>query len=145
MDDDLGKLTTGVAMGRRIYTNLKKRFSISSLSVFRLSSRGMVFTTLVSVNLFLTLVNRSFYYSVLTTLRYRNPLLWAVIGLTTLLLPAMLYMPWLSGFLGLAPLDMSQIIGCLVTAFASAIGFEVYKFTRRTAGRAISDTNQPHS
>ena len=39
--------------------------------------RTIAFATILLSNIFLTLVNRSFYYSVFTTLRYRN---WLIIG-----------------------------------------------------------------
>lgn len=37
-------------------------------------TRTMVFTVLIAANVSLTLVNRSFYYSVITTMRYKNNL-----------------------------------------------------------------------
>ncbi len=45
-------------------------------------TRTMVFTTLVSSNIFLTLVNRSFVHSVWKTMSYKNPLLFWIVGLT---------------------------------------------------------------
>ena len=35
-------------------------------------TRTMVFTCLVTANIFLTLSNRSFYYSIFTTIQYKN-------------------------------------------------------------------------
>ena len=35
-------------------------------------TRSMVFTTLIIANIFLTLVNRSFYYSIFTTMKYKT-------------------------------------------------------------------------
>ena len=36
------------------------------------TTRTMVFSTLIFANIFLTLINRSFYYSIFSTLFYKN-------------------------------------------------------------------------
>jgi Ca2+-transporting ATPase len=46
------------------------------------TTRTMVFTTLIASNLFLTLINRSFYESIFTTLRYKNNLVLYIITIT---------------------------------------------------------------
>ena len=74
------ELTTSMVQGLVI--------SIGTLGVYQLAvlkgfsephTRTMVFTTLISANIFLTLVNRSFYYSIFTTSRYKNNLVWRII------------------------------------------------------------------
>ncbi|MFZ4680781.1 MAG: cation-translocating P-type ATPase, partial [Flavobacterium sp.] len=45
-------------------------------------TRTTVFLTLIISNIFLTLENRSFYYSVFTTIRYKNNLVLMIIGIT---------------------------------------------------------------
>ncbi len=61
-------------------------------------TRTMVFTTLVVANIFLSLVNRSFYYSIFTTLRYKNYLLILIIFVTILMLALMLSIPGIISF-----------------------------------------------
>jgi Ca2+-transporting ATPase len=56
-------------------------------------TRTMVFTTLITANIFLTLVNRSFIYSVLTTATYKNNLIPVIITITILLTAALLLFP----------------------------------------------------
>jgi P-type Ca2+ transporter type 2C len=49
-------------------------------------ARTIVFTTLIAANIVLTLVNRSFYYSIFTTLRYKNKLILLIISITVAIL-----------------------------------------------------------
>jgi Ca2+-transporting ATPase len=94
-------------------------------------TRSLVFTTLIFANLFLTLVNRSFYFSALDTLRNKNVLLQIVIIATLSLLAMILYIPSFSSFFKITSLDGMQIGWSVVTAFVSVIWFEVYKWRKR--------------
>jgi Ca2+-transporting ATPase len=94
-------------------------------------TRSMVFMTLIFSNVFLTLVNRSFHYSVLTTIRYKNNLLAGMVAVVLVLLAAMLYVPFLNTFFQLAHVNLLQIGVCLLTALLSVVGFEVYKWWKR--------------
>ncbi|HJY23394.1 MAG TPA: cation-translocating P-type ATPase, partial [Hanamia sp.] len=97
-------------------------------------TRSLVFTTLIFSNLFLTLVNRSFYFSVLKTLRNKNVLLQIVIIATLALLAMILYIPSFSPFFKITSLNAMQIGWSVVTAFVSVIWFEVYKWRKRKRG-----------
>ena len=97
-------------------------------------TRSLVFTTLIFSNLFLTLVNRSFYFSVLKTLRNKNVLLQIVIIATLALLAMILYIPSFSSFFKITSLNAMQIGWSVVTAFVSVIWFEVYKWRKRKRG-----------
>ncbi len=94
-------------------------------------TRTMVFTTLITANIFLTLVNRSFYYSIITTLRYRNPLVPMIIVITMLLTGVILSLHPLTMFFGFESLTMNQLGLCIGTGFLSAIWFEAVKLVRR--------------
>lgn len=94
-------------------------------------TRSMVFTTLIFANVFLTLVNRSFYFSLLTTIRYSNRLLVAVISLTLVLLGLMVYYPPFTRFFKIAPLDFQQVGLAILIAGISVFWFEGYKAWRR--------------
>jgi Ca2+-transporting ATPase len=65
-------------------------------------TRTMVFTTLIFANIFLTLVNRSFYYSFITTLTYKNNLLVGILLLTLVILTTMLFLDPVTTFFHLA-------------------------------------------
>ncbi len=94
-------------------------------------TRTMVFTTLLMANIFLSLVNRSFYYSIFTTLRYKNNLLIGIISVTIVMLACMLYIPAIIHFFGFQHPGMRQLIICLLVAFVSVIWIEFYKYFRR--------------
>lgn len=96
-------------------------------------TRSMVFTTLIMANVFLTFVNRSFDYSLLTVLQYKNKLLWIVIIITLIALAMILYIPSLSGFFKVTSLNPVQISQAIVVAFISVIWFELWKLRRSRA------------
>ncbi len=96
-------------------------------------TRTMVFTTLIIANVFLTLVNRSFYYSVLTTIRYTNKLLPSIIFITISILAMMLYIDPVTHFFHLQPLSLSNLAICLLVAGISVFWFEFVKWKRRSA------------
>jgi Ca2+-transporting ATPase len=95
------------------------------------TTRAMVFTTLVAANVFLTLVNRSFYHSVFTTLRYKNPLIPAIIALTTLITILTLLVPSFRAFFGFGTLSPNDILLCIITGAVSALWYELIKMWKR--------------
>jgi Ca2+-transporting ATPase len=94
-------------------------------------TRTMVFSTLVLANVFLTLVNRSLYFSVLTTLRYKNKLLPVIIFITLGLLALMLYFNPATSFFHLQPLHLHNLGVCSLVAGVSVFWFEFVKWFRR--------------
>lgn len=95
------------------------------------TTRTMVFTVLIAANIFLTLVNRSFYYSTLTTLKYRNNLVLLIIGITLSITALLLYLPILSNFFDFEALHPSQLLLCILIGFLSVIWYEVVKWRKR--------------
>ncbi|NNF34906.1 MAG: cation-translocating P-type ATPase [Saprospiraceae bacterium] len=95
------------------------------------TTRTLVFTTLVIANIFLTLVNRSFYYSIVTTLKYKNNLLILMLSLTIGLLAMMLFFVPVRKFFEFAPLSNLNLIICIVIGIASVIWYELVKLARR--------------
>ena len=93
-------------------------------------TRTLVFSTLVLANVLLTLVSRSRRYSLGTTLRYPNPLLPAMLGLTLLLLALCLTVPGLRQLFQLQGLTWPQLAACAGVAALSTGWFEVYKALR---------------
>ncbi len=95
------------------------------------TTRTMVFSTLIAANIFLTLTNRSFYYSFLTTLRYKNNLVSIIILSTILLSGLLIYLTPLAAFFGFEPLSTQQVLLCVGTGFASIIWIELVKWNTR--------------
>ncbi|TFB28196.1 cation-translocating P-type ATPase [Pedobacter alluvionis] len=103
--------------------------------------RTMTYSVLVVSNIFLTLANRSFFYSVLETLRYKNKLVPIIICITISLTGAMIYITPVSQFFGFAPLTGRQLLICLVTGFISVIWLEGLKFFKRINTLEIQNDN----
>ncbi|MBL7738219.1 MAG: cation-translocating P-type ATPase [Chitinophagaceae bacterium] len=93
--------------------------------------RTVVFTTLLFSNIFLTLVNRSFYYSVFTTLAYKNRLVPLIIGITLVFIAAVLYIPFMQKLFSLEQLPFSLIGVCFFTALVSTWWLELWKIFKR--------------
>lgn len=94
-------------------------------------TRAMVFTTLIFSNVLLSLVNRSFYYSIFESFNNRNKLFPLVIGLTLLLLFAILFIAPIANFFKLTSLNMGELAMSGMIASLSVLWFEIYKWFRR--------------
>lgn len=94
-------------------------------------TRTIVFITLVFANIFLTLVNRSFYYSIATTIHYKNPLIAVVIVVTLLLTVCTLYITPFARFFAFQMPGLFEFLFSVVIGFVSTIWFEGVKAWRR--------------
>ena len=94
-------------------------------------TRTMVFSTLIMANITLTLVNRSFYYSLFSTMRYKNKLVPLIIGITLLMTGLFVYVPGLSRFLDFVPLSFPQLVVCIAIGVTSVSWYELVKWTKR--------------
>jgi Ca2+-transporting ATPase len=95
-------------------------------------TRTTVFITLIASNVFLTLVNRSFYYSIVTTLKYKNNLVLIIIGITLLITSLLLLVPFFAAFFMFGTVSVSQIGMSILVGFVSVVWVEIYKgFKRR--------------
>lgn len=94
-------------------------------------TRTMVFATLITANIFLTLVNRSFYYSIFTTLQYKNNLVVLIISLTIVLSTLLLYVKPLTKFFEFEQLSGCQLPLSIGVGFVSVIWFEFVKWWNR--------------
>jgi len=95
-------------------------------------TRTIVFTVLISANIFLTLVNRSFYYSILTTLQYKNKLILLIIGITIAITGLILFIPALNNFFEFKMLEISELFVPIGVGFASVIWYEFVKIKTRS-------------
>jgi Ca2+-transporting ATPase len=94
-------------------------------------TRTMVFITLISANIFLTLVNRSFFYSVIQTGRYKNNLIPIVILTTIILVVLLLSITPLRKIFQFDSINIAALAICILTGFLSVIWYEAVKFFRR--------------
>ncbi len=94
-------------------------------------TRTMVFIVLITANIFLTLVNRSFYYSILTTLKYKNKLVPLMIGISVFITSLLLFVPYFTAFFGFEILTSFQITTAILIGFISVIWYEIPKFFKR--------------
>ncbi|WP_291287491.1 cation-translocating P-type ATPase [Flavobacterium sp.] len=95
------------------------------------STRSMVFLTLITANVVLTLVNRSFYYSLWVTLQYKNFMVSLLIGITVLLVILLFAVPFLRSLFSFEMLTIFQLILCVLAGSGSVLWFEVPKYFRR--------------
>ena len=94
-------------------------------------TRTMVFTCIIAANVLLTLVNRSFYYSLFTTLNYKNNLVRLVICTSSFISMGLIYLPPLAAFFKferLSPLELSFSIGI---GLLSVAWYELVKWSKR--------------
>ena len=98
-------------------------------------TRSMVFSTLVIANIFLSLVNRSFYYSFITTLQNRNALMWLVNLLTIILLIIILNLQLVADFFDVEALNKMQLLVVSLTSAFSVLWIEAWKWWNRRLKR----------
>jgi len=95
------------------------------------TTRAMVFTTLIFANVFLSLTNRSFTYSLFESFKNKNILFPLIIGTTLILLFAILYIPVFSNFFHINGLNFKDLGITLLISMVSVLWFEVYKWRKR--------------
>ncbi|TFF40681.1 cation-translocating P-type ATPase [Mucilaginibacter psychrotolerans] len=129
------ELTTSIIQGLiiTIGTLATYQYAVSKGADEQLT-RTMVFACLIAANIFLTLVNRSFYYSLFTTIRYKNNLVLLIIGITLLITASLIYLKPLAGFFGFEPLTLSELLISVAIGIVSVIWFELFKWRKRMAG-----------
>lgn len=95
-------------------------------------TRTMVFTVLISANIFLTLVNRSFYFSVITTLKYKNNLVPLMIAITIFITGLIFYIKPFAEFFEFELPHPNMLFLSIGIGFVSVIWFEFVKWKQRT-------------
>lgn len=93
--------------------------------------RTMVFVSLISANIFLTLVNRSFFYSIFTTIRYKNNLVALIIGITVAITALLLLVKPLTGIFEFTRLELKELLIAIGFGFISVIWYEFVKLWKR--------------
>lgn len=126
------ELTTSVIQGLAITagTLFTYRYAAARGADEQLT-RTMVFSCLIAANVFLTLGNRSFHYSLLTTILYKNNLVLGIIGITLLISAALIYLPPLATFFGFEPLMIGELMTSIGIGILSVAWFELPKWRGR--------------
>ncbi|EOR93944.1 Cation transport ATPase [Arcticibacter svalbardensis MN12-7] len=95
--------------------------------------RTVIYTTLIFSNLFLTFANRSFYYSIITTIQYKNIFIPIIIGISLIVLFLSIYTPAIRNIFEFEALSGLDLLLCFAVAFAGVLWIELYKlfYTRR--------------
>lgn len=94
-------------------------------------TRAMVFSTLVFANIFLSYTNRSFYHSIIESLKHTNKLLTVITTATLALLFIILYFTPASTFFRLSALSASELLITFIVGALSVLWLEVYKYQKR--------------
>ena len=95
------------------------------------ATRTIVFLTLIASNIFLTLANRSFYYSIFTTIKYKNNLVLLIIGVTVFITTLLLFIPQFSQFFMFDIVSIQHIGLSILVGGISVFWIEIYKGFKR--------------
>ena len=132
---NLKELTTSIIQGIMITAGTLIAYQYAVRQGFNEAiTRTMVFTVLIAANIFLTLVNRSFYYSIITTLKYKNNLVLLIISITIAISGLLLYVKPMTQFFKFQSLNPSQLSISVAIGFFSVIWYEVIKWRKRATG-----------
>jgi P-type Ca2+ transporter type 2C len=127
------ELTTSIIQGLIITAGTLLAYQYAIYQAFsEPHTRAMVFTVLIAANIFLTLINRSFYYSIFTTLRYKNNLVLLIISITVAVSGLLLYVKPLAKFFEFEPLNLLQLGVSVGIGFLSVIWYEAVKWRKRS-------------
>ncbi len=130
------ELTTSIIQGLMITVGTMAAYQYAvSQQQDEATTRTMVFTVLIAANILLTLVNRSFYYSLFTTLKYKNNLVVLIILITLAITGLLIFVPPLTQFFGFAQLSLNLILISMGIGFASVIWYELIKWQKRMVRR----------
>ncbi|MFN5983811.1 MAG: cation-translocating P-type ATPase [Fluviicola sp.] len=126
------ELSTSIVQGLVITLGTLFVYQYSVMNNYNESlTRTMVFTVLIAANIFLTLINRSFYYSILTTMKYKNNMVVYIILITLSLLALLIYIAPIARFFEFKALNIWQLSLCFLIGFLSVTWFEIVKWRKR--------------
>jgi Ca2+-transporting ATPase len=126
-----GELITAIAQGLAITGGLVFIYHYAAERLDEQGTRAMVFVTLISANILLTLVNRSSLNSILESIRYKNNLIPFIVLVTLLLTALILGIEAVAHFFSLERPTGSYLVISILTGFASVIWIEGIKWWKR--------------
>jgi Ca2+-transporting ATPase len=92
--------------------------------------RTIIFITLLFSNILLTLINRSFQHSLITTIRYKNKLVPLIIGIVLLLIILILNISFINNLFQLVPLSLNNLSVCILLAMIGTLWMEGWKILK---------------
>ena len=129
---NLRELSTSIIQGLVITAGLVVVYWYAINHTYTLPmTSAVVFIALIASNVTLTLVNRSFYYSVFTTLRYHNYLIPLAIVVTLALVSVIFLLPPLRKFFSFDVPPLEGLLVALASGFFSVFWFEGFKLIKR--------------
>jgi Ca2+-transporting ATPase len=99
--------------------------------------RTIVYMTLIFSNLFLTLENRSFRYSIFTTIQYKNRLIPMILALSLIIPVLSLFVTPIRQIFEFEIPSLLVMFNCFAAAFVGVMWIEIYKYIRRIGTTAI--------
>jgi P-type Ca2+ transporter type 2C len=133
------ELVTSIVQGMMITTGLVAVYWIAVRKGASLAgTTSMVFVAMITSNIVLTLVNRSFNFSIVKTIQYKNRLIPLIIGITVVLVMLIFSVQILRNFFRFEPLQWRDVITCVVIGSLSVIWFEGYKWIRRIVRSSVN-------
>ena len=136
------ELTTSIIQGLMITIGTLSTYLYAvSLHLNESTTRTMVFVVLIAANIILTLVNRSFFYSIFTTLKYKNNLVLLIISITIALTSILIYISPVATFFKLTPLNLFQGLISIGIGIVSVIWFEIVKWIIRIKKEKLKPIN----
>jgi Ca2+-transporting ATPase len=91
----------------------------------------MIFIALITANISLTLVNRSFNYSIIQSSKNRNYMVPMVILITIIITAAIFLIEKLTAFFEFGKLNLVQLSVTITVGFISVIWYELIKWRKR--------------
>ncbi|MGA9325796.1 MAG: cation-translocating P-type ATPase [Salegentibacter sp.] len=135
------ELTTSVIQGLAITAGSLGMYSFATHHGYSEDlTRTTVFSVLIIANIFLTLINRSFYFSLLRTLKYKNKLVPLIIAITITIWALLLFVGPFTRFFQFVTPGPQQLLISLTFGFGSTIWFEIVKFWRRRRKPSAKET-----
>ena len=130
---NLNEITISIVQGLLITLGLLFVYQYCAVENFSEKyTRTTIFLTLIASNIFLTLENRSFYYSIFTTIRYKNNLVLIIIGITIGITTLLLSVPIFLEFFMFEKVNAFQIGLSILVGFVSVMWIEIYKIVKRS-------------
>ncbi len=132
------ELTTSIIQGLMITIGTLFTYQYAdNVGYNEATTRTMVFTALISANIILTLVNRSFYYSIVTTMSYKNNFVLLINLITISISGLILFIKPLTSFFEFNRLTFTQLIISITIGFLSVIWFELIKLKNRISQKNV--------
>ncbi len=127
-----GELFTSVIQGLAITVGVLAVYQIAvNNGANEAITRTMVFTALITANIMLTFVNRSFIHSIFETFKYKNNLVPIIVGITIGITLLLLFVPPFTKFFEFERLGLNQIGISVGIGMLSALWYEIVKWWKR--------------